>query len=375
MRKYALALIVIAGTILFIVLGFAIGDKLKVSYMEAGKDLRHTAAAGTPAAAVENLFINVQRRDYQRAYGYVHNQQEIDQNTFELDITGRDGSLRTLSALQDMEVQQLGREGEQAKVRAHLQWATALGRFDETRDLNVANTSDGWKVDWVSDKQAKVPAQIIPVSYPRWDVFRSGSTGVNVNEKLPEPKVRVISQSLGQDADSVVLVGEVENQDTVPAFVAVKAVLEGDGGKIIGDESSGDGVIHTLLPGKKSPFRIDFPSTNRSAVKNVKLQVSSTLVSGSGDPVIEVQSAKVESAEGNPVIHGQVTNRSGLAVNIPQVLATIYDGSGKVIWVEKTYLDRALLPGTPMDFAMRIPSEFAAQARNVEVSVNSYRNN
>jgi hypothetical protein len=60
-------------------------------------------------------------------------------------------------------------------------------------------------------------------------------------------------------------------------------------------------------------------------------------------------------------------------VNIPQVLASYYDASGKVIWVSATYLDRALLPQNPLAFTMKIPDDIAKQVKNYRVAVNSYQ--
>ena len=373
MSKYALAIVVFAGTLLFVIVGYSVGDRLKVSYMNTGADIRHTSAPGTPAAAVENLYDNIRRRQFDLAYRFINNQKKIDFNTFLLDVNGRDNSLRTFSALHDLQTQQLTRDGDEARVRASLQWATAVGAFYETRDFQAFRSGDGWKVDWVSDKQERIPPQVVAVSYPRWDVFRPGATRVNVNEELPSPKVAVISQNLVQDADTLVLVGELANQDTLPAFVAVKATIVGENGKLLGDESSAENVIHTLLPGKKTPFRIDFPGVSRSQVKSVKLNVSSSLVSAAGDPLIDVAGVRVELAEGKNLLRGQVTNRSGAPVTIPQVLAAVHDSSGKIIWVQNTYLDRALLPGTPAGFAMRIPDQYATQAATFDVAVNSYR--
>lgn len=373
MKKYLLATVIALATVAFILLGFGIGDRLKVAYMAAGADLRHTAAAGTPSAAVENLYDNIQRRQFATAYTYLNNQQEVDFDTFVLDLNGREGNLRTYSALGDFQAQQLSREGTEAKVRASLNWATAVGVFSETRDFRVVQSSDGWKVDWITDKQPKSPPQVVAVSYPRWDVFRPGSTGVNVNETLPSPKVKVLSQNLAQDADKLVLVGELQNEDSVPAFVAVNAQIRDAAGTLLGNESSADQVIHTLLPGQKSPFRIDFPGLARTQAAKIALTVASTLVTGAGDPKIDATVPHIEAADGKQLLRGQIVNRSGLPVNIPQVLGTLYDASGRVIWVENTYLDRALLPGVPVEFALRVPGEYATQAKGFGVAVNSFR--
>jgi hypothetical protein len=373
-KKYRLAFIISAATSAVILLGFALGDRLKVSYMASGADIRFTAAAGTPAAAVENLFANIQRRQFDAAYNFLANRQEIDKRLFVDELNGSDGSLRTYSALQDFQANQLNRNGDQALVRANLRWSTAVGAFYEARDFEVSRTNDGWKVKWFSQEPPRVPPQVVPVSYPRWDVFNPGATRVDVNEKLPSPRVRITSQDSFQDADTYAVIGEVVNEDRVPAFIAVTAEAVGKDGKSFGTESSFETVRHVLLPGERSPFRIDFAGVNRDRVGKVNIRLDSTLVSASADPVIEVADPRVQDGDaGTKLLAGQLLSRSGQPVNIPHVIAAAYDDAGKVIWVHDTYLNRALLPQTPLAFAMKLPPETAAQAKDFRFVVNSYR--
>jgi hypothetical protein len=59
-------------------------------------------------------------------------------------------------------------------------------------------------------------------------------------------------------------------------------------------------------------------------------------------------------------------------VNIPHVLATYYDRSGKVIWVSDGYVDKALLPQTPVPFAVELRDDLASNVQNYRVTVNQY---
>jgi hypothetical protein len=374
MRKYTLALVIGVATILFVVLGFALGEKLKVSYMASGSDIRFTAAAGTPAAAIENLFSNIQRRQFDTAYTFLANRSAVNKRDFIDELNGSDGSLRTYSVIQDFDVHQLSRDGDNAKVRTNLRWSTAVGAFYESRDFDVLRTRDGWKVQWQSAEISDVPPQVMPVSYPRWDVFQPGATRVNVNEKLPSPKVRVTSQSTFQDADNLAIIGEVANEDTVPAFIAITADATDKSGKSLGTESTFESVRPVLLPGEKSPFRINYAGVSRDRVGKVSLRVASTLVSAAADPMIDVSNVAVRDGDTNTkVLTGQLLSKSGQVVNIPHILAAAYDDAGKVVWVQDTYLNRALVPQVPLAFAMKMPPETAQLAKDFRFAVNSYR--
>jgi hypothetical protein len=371
-RKYTLAFVIFAATLFFVALGVAFGGRLRVAFMSSGDVPGSTGPATTPNLAMQHLLENVQRRNPDGAYSYVGNSQDVTLDAFSREIGGADGNLKSLAALNEFQIRTLKSAGDEATVRTDLQWSTAVGAFYETRDFNVVKGKSGWKVIWPVEAEAKLAPQVVPVTYPRWDMV--GAKDEKSTELLREPKIKVLSQSAAQDADTFVIVGELVNEDSVPAFVSVNATIMGADGNALGQENSFDNIVHSLLPSEHTPFRIDFPGTNREQVKNVRLAVSSKVVATSGDPVISVANPRIETAgEGRKVLRGEIVNQTGSVVNIPQVLASYYDASGKVIWVNATYLDRALLPQNPLAFTMKVPDDVAKQVKNYKVAVNSYQ--
>ena len=163
------------------------------------------------------------------------------------------------------------------------------------------------------------------------------------------------------------------NEDTVPGFVSVGATLVGDDGNVLGEETSFDKISHTLLPKEISPFRIDFPDVPLKKVKSVRMTPNSMLVPASADPVIGAMHQRLTTdSRGRHVLEGDLLNESGEVVNIPHVLATYYDNAGKVIWVSDGYVDHALLPQTPVPFALDLPTDLASKVQNYRVTVNQY---
>jgi len=172
---------------------------------------------------------------------------------------------------------------------------------------------------------------------------------------------------------SLTIMGEVENQDTVPAFITVGAILTDNNGKDIAEESSFDKTSHVLLPKEVSPYRIDFPGIKKSDVKSVRMTHNWMLVPASADPVIGVLHQRIEKdPTGRTVLKGELLNESGQIVNIPHVLATFYDNSGKVIWVSDAYSDHALQPQTPQPFSVALRDDLAANVHSYRVTVNHY---
>jgi hypothetical protein len=126
---------------------------------------------------------------------------------------------------------------------------------------------------------------------------------------------------------SVVVLGELLNEDVVPAFVRVKATLLAKNGSALGSEDSFDEITHILLPKQVTPFRIDFRDVPLSRVDSVHIEPSASLISASADPVIEVQDQK---------------------------------------------LNRALLPQIPVTFSISLPPDLAAKVATARVVTSSY---
>ena len=329
--------------------------------------------ARSPEGAVQAVLDHVKARDFHGAYAYVAKTGDNDEQAFASDLAGRNGSLRTYSSLAQVDTKVLRATDDQAMVRATLEYATAVGAFYDTRDLKVVKEGDSWRVDWPVVNEAKVPPQVIQENYLRWDVITRGTSDDWGAQNVEAPRVRIVSMNAIPQGNDTIIVGEIENEDTVPGFVSVGATLIGKNGDILGEETSFDKISHTLLPKEISPFRIDFPTVKLSTIKSVRMQPNSMLVPASADPTIGVLHQRVEvDSRGRHVLKGELVEQSGVVVNIPHVLATYYDNAGKVIWVSDGYLDQALLPQTPVPFAVDLNDAAAANVHNYRVTVNEY---
>jgi len=169
----------------------------------------------------------------------------------------------------------------------------------------------------------------------------------------------------------VVILGEFLNEDVVPASVAVNATLLKKDQSPIATEGSFDKISHLLLPKQVTPFLIMFPNQTLSDVGSIRMTPFSSLISASADPVIEIQDEHLNPAP-DASVTGQLTNQSGQIVNVAHVLATFYDKSGNVVWVADQYVDRALLPQTPVPFDVHLPEDLARKVSTERTVVATY---
>ena len=343
-------------------------------WVTSGGLTRHEIrSASTPTEAVQSLLADVQAHDWDRAYARLSNTSDVEEAAFTRDLNGSNGSLRTFSALESYDVWPQHSNGNEAVVRANLHWSTAVGPIDDVRDLKVEHKDGSWKVAWPVPNFPKVPPQVIPVNYLRWDIINRGSEDDWGEQNVDTPQVRIVSMNPIERPDRLIIVGEIVNEDTIPAYVNVNATLLDQNQNPLSQEGSFDKISHTLLPKQVSPYRIDFPGVKLSQVKSVRMDAKAMLVPASADPVIEVTAQRMDKdAMGKNVLRGQLINQSGQTVNIAQALAAFYDSNGKVIWVSDGYIDQALLPQTPVGFAVDLPPDVAGRVQNSHVTVNHY---
>lgn len=345
-------------------------------FQSGGATRREMRSAGTPDQAVRLMLTQIQAHNFDAAYDRLANRSDVDRNNFAREFEGSYGSLLTYASLESFEVWGLHTEGNEADVRAKLRYSTAVGPLDDTRDLKVQKSGDVWKVVWPASQSAKLPPQVIPVNYLRWDVINRGASDEWGVQNVDSPQVRIVSMNALQRPDSVVLVGEVVNEDSVPAYVNVGATLLDAGGRELAQESSFDKISHVLLPKQVTPYRIDFPNMRLEKIKNVRMDAKALLVAASADPVIEINQQKLETDPlGKKVLSGTMVNQGGQIVNIPHVIAAYYDSNGKVIWVSDGYVAQALLPQIPVTFAVDVPPDIAKTVQTYRVVVNHFDTN
>ncbi|MGC1371026.1 MAG: hypothetical protein WA824_02700 [Candidatus Sulfotelmatobacter sp.] len=373
--KIALPIILVIATAGLMVLGLTGAGNARGTVGIAGGSAMYglTPKATTPQAALNNLLVDVQRRHWDRAYDALSKTSAADKEDFIQGWTGSNGSLRSFSALEGFEPRPLHITDDQAEMRVRLHWTTPIGPMEDVRDIHLVREGDVWKAVWPKYKIPTVPAEVIPVTYLRWDLVTGTADDQWGSKNVDAPRVRIISMNAVNTAEGAVVMGEVVNEDTIPAFVNVNSTLVDGAGNAIDDETSFDKIDHVLLPKQVTPYRIDFPNVDLSKVKNVRMDVKAALVPASADPVIGVMDQKlVTDAQGKTVLQGNLLNESGQTVNIPHVIASFYDNTGKVVWVSDGYVDRALLPQSSEPFAVEIPKSISDKVHNFHVVVNQY---
>ena len=365
---YLLAVFLIAVTIALVVIGTI--DPFSTAVAYAGGEGLFSSTA-TPEEAVRNLADEIRMKQWNRAYESLANNSDFTQDQFFHDLTGYYLSLRTFSTLESFDVFPLHASDDNADVRLEMHWSDVVGPATSVRNLHVIRDGSSWKVQWPLVKESVAQRQVISEDYLRWDVIFRGSGDDWGTQNVDSPHVSIVDMHPVQRAEGVVVLGELLNQDVVPAYVTVSATLISKDQSPIGTESCFDKISHLLLPKQVTPFRINFPDKQLSDVGSIMMSPFSSLVSDAAGPVIAIDNEKINPAP-DASLTGEVVNQSGNVVNVAHVLGTLYDGSGNVIWVVDQYISRALLPETPRSFNIPIPEDLARKVASQRTVVSSF---
>ena len=328
-------------------------------------------SASTPEEAVDSLGEALKAQAWERAYSSLANKSQFTEQQFIHDLQGYYPSLLTYATIDHFDVRPLHSSASDADLQLQLYWSTVVGISATSREVHATKSGDQWQVVWPIQKRPVVPPQVIPVNYLRWDVIYRGAGDDWGMQDVEAPHVRIVDMHPVQRADGVMVLGELLNDDVVPAYVSVTATLLAKNQTAIATEGSFDKISHLLLPKQVTPFLIRFPDQSLSDVVSIRMTPFSTLVSASADPVIEIDNEHLSPAP-DASVSGQLINQSGQIVNVAHVLTTFYDKSGQVVWVADRYVDNALLPQTPVPFAIHIPEDLARKISTERTTVASY---
>src|SRR5580692_11214353 len=209
-----LAVALIAATVVLIVIG-TVWPISSATVYAGGLSLMNNWS--TPEAALRSLGDAVHAQAWGKAYDSLANKAQFTQPQFMSDLMGYYPNLRTYSGLDTFEIAPVHATDTDAEYQVKLHWATVVGDAVVTRDVHVVKNGDRWQVDWPITKEPAVPPQVIPVNYLRWDVIYRGPGDDWGAQDAEAPHVRIVDMHPVQRAEGVVILGELLNEDVVPA--------------------------------------------------------------------------------------------------------------------------------------------------------------
>ena len=324
--------------------------------------------APTPSAAAEAYWDDIDFQRYRNAFRRLEAKDGLDFDRFMLDLSVRGGLRNGYAKLERLSSQTIAldgnesrpKPGDRALVRTHLVWATSLGRLEEdvTQELEFAQN---WRI--VARPLTKVRAkdrfsEEAAVKYyyrPRRLTTETTAAG----DILDRPQLAVIGSRLvaysfereGRDPQgrptrtlepALAVVGELQNIDARPADVTLTAILRDRDGWELRRNNAGTAILHKLLPGERTPFRVEFHGAQApNRIEDVRSFEVFAKAVVTGRDLERSLAAWVTPAP--KMLKATIANTGTREATVPRALISLYDANG-LAWVEERAIIDAILP-------------------------------
>ncbi len=320
--------------------------------------------AQTPEYSVKQYWNDVSFRRYDAAFKRTQPRGGLTLERYLLDLSVRGGLRSGYAKLDTIQSTVIAQDERRALIRSELSWITSLHRLQEEVTQELEHTKDGWRIvaePLLKPRSRDRFSEQVEVSYYR--APRRLTTGItDSNDLLDRPQLALIGSRLvtreiqveqprptastlppktvSQRVYSVV--GELQNIDARPADITVTAVLRDAGGLEVRRNNAATAIIHKLLPGERTPFRIDFVGPNApdhlEDVSNFEVFARAVVTQRNLE-----RSLGSWTRQESGGLRASVFNVGTHEVTIPRALVSLYDSKG-IAWVEERDLIEALPP-------------------------------
>ncbi|MEJ1154493.1 hypothetical protein [Microbacterium marmarense] len=376
-----------------------------------------------PSDVVVEYFDHLDFRRFADAYALLDPATAPTFEQFQADLNSDGGLVASYAKLSDIDVSETSVDARNAIVSAHLTFLTSLQSYEVTTTLATVLTDAGWRIDLPPSDQTKPPDQFTSrpdvgfLSQGRTDLSADSTSAVDV---LDRPEIMLDMVRTVQLDGRWVVIGQVTNTDVTPADVTVQAQLRGPDEELLVEWDAAQVMVHKLLPGQSTPFRIEFqyiagtgeygteadggvlssgtqedlaadgttdpvvvaPATETDALDlngpvEFDPQVITPLVLAEGESVdsvevsaravvtaapiltgLQVEQLRVEQADdGSYRLRGSIRNDSVTEAAVPHVLFSYLDELGRLAWIDHAYLEHSIAAQSSSNFDVAIPSE------------------
>ena len=302
-----------------------------------------------PEEVILNYYHDLDFKRFSKAYSYLKQGKDFPLEQYLLELSLEDGILASYAKLDTISIDHIESLADNKKeYHLNVEWFTALEKHQTKVVQTLSQQQDKWYLEPKPKERATPPDQLINV--PSLNFLKQGRRKAQIKSTdrldiLDRPEIALLEAQLVKRDGNYHIVGEILNSDNVPAFVTIEGVLYDKEGLEIYRMNADECFIHNLLPKESSPFRIDFTNweeigaERKSEVYDFVLFVRSMVTDESLYKFMGLRSMTIENDE----LQVTMDNYGNKEISIPQILIA-YEEKGKLIWVDKHYMDSGIRP-------------------------------
>lgn len=355
----------------------------------------------SPIAQLEAYYNDLDLRRFESAYERLDPQTRPSLEQYMLERSVRGGLIASYGKLNSVQAELLRSEPGRLTFNTHVTWLTSLAEYPQTREHTLIERSGRWYLEPDTFDPTTPPDTFFSVTAVEWVAQgrRRVTTGpTDYADLLDRPQLQVLDARLVQYDGRYQLLGEVRNTDTDPADTTVTGILYDERGNELTRYNAQTAMIHKLLPGETTPFRIDFegvagtlltdtlmrdfrpddftPPSLLSPATDFHVAARAVVTGRNLDRTLAVQDMNVEiGVTGTLTLTGRLLNIGAQEATVPHMLITLYDQRGRVAWVADHTLDQAVRPQRSVPFSITIPPRIAIRTLLENSSIISETSN
>ncbi|MDO8884253.1 hypothetical protein, partial [Pseudotabrizicola sp.] len=292
----------------------------------------------------------------------------------------RGGLIASYGKLVDFSAQPTAVSADVIDWQVSLDWFSSLDVQKEDLTLRTVRRNGLWYVVPVSLRPVQTPVRISRQDTVAWNVTGRRQPRFESDlhrDRLDRPQILLGPARLVRHAGRYSVVGSVFVNDADPAHITVTSQLLSPGGKPLATTTGGTLATHRLLPGEMGAFRIAFEGI---------LALDDADVAGSFDPKLFIPPILSETPDeaqvsaralvvaqnlyrgialngvtfgqtegGGLEIRGTAVNTGTEIASITRLLASVFEGTGKPVWVEAAFVSTNIQPGQSSPFHFHLP--------------------
>jgi hypothetical protein len=320
-----------------------------------GYRLGFSAARQTPMAALQTYYHHLDRKEFEETYACFSRASRPSYERYLLDLSRTDGLLASYARFDTLTglTQTIRQDTAWVTVRAN--WVTPVQPVSVTVTHRLVAQNGQWLLIPEQESPAFLPDRFLPQTQSQ--VYLAGKRQLSIepaphDDLMDRPEIQLVSANLVQQGNRTALVGELLNQDHLPAHLTLEGVFYGADGRVLSRHSVGDVLVYTLLPQEHTFFRIDYNGPPNRYPTNFRLEARAVVSGQALYRHVAVQGLRQSSGY---QLTGTLLNVGTAEVTIPAVLSAWRDRQGRLLWADRQYLRQSLLPQQQIPLVVDIP--------------------
>ncbi|WP_111765417.1 hypothetical protein [Nakamurella deserti] len=374
----------------------------------------------TPEQVVTDYYDHLDFRRFADAWALLDPRTRPDFMQYQKDL-GRDGGLvASFAKLASVTAVPTASSPGRTVLTTTADYLTSLQSYQVTGEVVLLQEDDRWYIDLPAADASVAPDEFTSrpeVGFLALGRRTPGNTETSTADILDRPELTLTQVRSMLVNGRWVVIGQVTNADVDPADVTVSAQLRDPEGELLASWDASQVMVHKLLPGESSPFRIEFQSIAGTGsygteadggvkdtgtggaltvappvqkTSNVKgpvefdPQTITPLVLRPGADVasvgvyaravvtphtstrgLQVTDLRLDTNADGSFVTGSLRNDTAVAAAVPHLLLGYTDAAGDLVWVDHAYLEHSVAAQSSTTFRIAVADSAGITASGV----------